>query len=77
MAFAPLRLIMDNVIRITFPSFSRLQNEKEVLERAIEKSIFAACFFDFSGFSRTCHAFTIFYPFNSKISLNGSRRFYP
>ncbi|HUD05232.1 MAG TPA: oligosaccharide flippase family protein [Patescibacteria group bacterium] len=46
-AFAPLRLIMDNVIRITFPSFSRLQNEKEVLERAIEKSIFAACFLIF------------------------------
>jgi O-antigen/teichoic acid export membrane protein len=46
-AFAPLRLIMDNVIRITFPSFSRLQNEKEVLEKAIEKSIFAACFLIF------------------------------
>ncbi len=46
-AFAPLRLIMDNVIRITFPSFSRLQNEKEILEKAIEKSIFAACFLIF------------------------------
>jgi O-antigen/teichoic acid export membrane protein len=46
-AFAPLRLIMDNVIRITFPSFSRLQHEKEVLEKAIEKSIFAACFLIF------------------------------
>lgn len=46
-AFMPLRLIMDNVIRITFPSFSRLQNEKEVLERAIEKSIFATCFLIF------------------------------
>ena len=46
-AFMPLRLIMDNVIRITFPSFSRLQNEKEVLRKAIEKSIFAACFFIF------------------------------
>jgi O-antigen/teichoic acid export membrane protein len=46
-AFAPLRLIMDNVIRITFPSFSRLQNEREILEKAIEKSIFAACFLIF------------------------------
>jgi O-antigen/teichoic acid export membrane protein len=46
-AYAPLRLIMDNVIRVTFPSFSRLQHEKEVLERAIEKSIFAACFLIF------------------------------
>jgi len=46
-AFMPLRLIMDNIIRITFPSFSRLQNEKDVLEKAIEKSIFAACFLIF------------------------------
>jgi len=46
-AYAPLRLIMDNVIRVTFPSFSRLQHETEVLEKAIEKSIFAACFLIF------------------------------
>src|ERR1035437_921248 len=46
-AYAPLRLIMDNVIRVTFPSFSRLQHDKEVLEAAIEKSIFAACFLIF------------------------------
>jgi len=46
-AFTPLRLIMDNVIRITFPSFSRLQDEKKVLTKAIEKSIFAASFFIF------------------------------
>ncbi|MEK7551114.1 MAG: oligosaccharide flippase family protein [Patescibacteria group bacterium] len=46
-ALMPLRLIMDNVIRITFPSFSRLQDEKEVLTKAIEKSIFAACFIIF------------------------------
>ncbi len=46
-ALMPLRLIMDNVIRITFPSFSRLQGEKDVLSKAIEKSIFAACFLIF------------------------------
>lgn len=46
-AFMPLRLIMDNVIRITFPSFSRLQDEKEILSKGIEKSIFAACFIIF------------------------------
>lgn len=40
-AFAPLRLIMDNVIRITFPSFARLQHEKDHLTKAIEKSLFA------------------------------------
>jgi O-antigen/teichoic acid export membrane protein len=46
-ALMPLRLIMDNVIRITFPSFSRLQDEKEILTKAIEKSIFAASFLIF------------------------------
>lgn len=39
-AFAPLRLIMDNIIRITFPSFSRLQHETDHLVKAIEKSLF-------------------------------------
>ena len=43
-ALMPLRLIMDNVIRITFPSFSRLQDEKNILTKAVEKSIFASCF---------------------------------
>ncbi len=46
-AFVPLRLVMDNVIRITFPSFSRLQEEKEILKKAVEKSIFAASFLIF------------------------------
>ncbi len=41
-AFMPLRLIMDNVIRITFPSFSRLQDNKNLLGKAVEKSIFAS-----------------------------------
>lgn len=39
-AFLPLRLIMDNVIKITFPSMSRLQHDKEALKVAIEKSLF-------------------------------------
>jgi len=46
-AFLPLRLIMDNVIRITFPSFSRLQDNKDYLNAALEKAIFAACFIIF------------------------------
>lgn len=46
-AFTPLRLIMDNVIRITFPSFSRLQHEKEHLARAVGKSLFALSFLIF------------------------------
>ncbi len=40
-AMAPLRLIMDNVIRITFPSFARLQHEKDHLRAGVEKSLFA------------------------------------
>lgn len=46
-AFTPLRLIMDNVIRITFPSFSRIKDNKEALGTAIEKSLFASVFFIF------------------------------
>ncbi len=40
-AFTPLRLIMDNVIRITFPSFARLQHNKDALIKGVEKSLFA------------------------------------
>jgi O-antigen/teichoic acid export membrane protein len=41
-AFTPLRLVMDNIIRITFPSFSRIREHEEILGKAIEKSLFAA-----------------------------------
>ena len=40
-AYTPLRLIMDNMIRITFPSFSRLSHDINALGKAIEKSLFA------------------------------------
>lgn len=40
LAFLPLE-IMNVVIRITFPAFSRLQDNKEALAKAIEKSLFA------------------------------------
>lgn len=39
-AFTPLRLVMDNVIRVTFPAYSRLQHDTERLKVAIEKSLF-------------------------------------
>lgn len=39
-AYLPLRLVMDNVIKVTFPSFSRLQDDKKALRTAIEKSLF-------------------------------------
>ncbi|HVZ12401.1 MAG TPA: oligosaccharide flippase family protein [Patescibacteria group bacterium] len=46
-AYMPLRLVMDNVIRIAFPSMSRLQHDKEAMKVAIEKSLFLISFFIF------------------------------
>lgn len=39
-AEVPLRLFMDSVIRVTFPAFSRIQKQKELLGNAIEKTLF-------------------------------------
>lgn len=44
LAYLPLRLVMDNVIKVTFPSFARLQDDKDALKLAIEKSLFLICF---------------------------------
>jgi O-antigen/teichoic acid export membrane protein len=46
-AFMPLRLVMDNVIKVTFPSLSRLQHDKEALKKIIEKSLYLISFFIF------------------------------
>ena len=46
-AFQPLRLIMDNVIKVTFPSYSRLQHDREALRKVVEKSLFLIAFFIF------------------------------
>lgn len=46
-AYTPLQLIMDNIIRITFPSFSRLAEDAKSLSRGIEKTLFATTFFIF------------------------------
>lgn len=43
-AFIPLRFFMDNVNKITFPAYSRLQDHKEELEKAIGKSLFFVTF---------------------------------
>ncbi|MCS7092712.1 MAG: oligosaccharide flippase family protein, partial [Patescibacteria group bacterium] len=39
----PLRLIMDNVMKVTFPAFSRMQEQKDHLIKAVNKSIFFVC----------------------------------
>lgn len=42
----PLSL-MDAIMRVTFPTFSRLQDQKQVLTRSLERSIFFIAFFVF------------------------------
>lgn len=43
----PLRLFMDNVLKVTFPAFSRLQDNKDDLSSALTRSIFFLCFLVF------------------------------
>lgn len=42
-----LRLIMDSVVRVTFPAYSRLKEDKQILKKAIEKSLFFLAVFIF------------------------------
>ncbi|MDP2632913.1 MAG: oligosaccharide flippase family protein [Candidatus Curtissbacteria bacterium] len=44
-AFKPLRFFMDSVNRVIFPAYSRIQEQKQELARAIEKSLFFVTFF--------------------------------
>lgn len=46
-ADAPLRFFMDQVIKVTFPAFSRMQDNKEELSRMVSKSIFFVSFWVF------------------------------
>ena len=39
-AEVPLRLVMDSVVRVAFPAFSRLQQDMTLLGRAIERTLF-------------------------------------
>lgn len=36
----PLRFVMDSVMKVTFPAYSRMQGEKEDLKKAIEKTLY-------------------------------------
>lgn len=40
----PLRLIMDSLIKVTFPAYARLQEKPEYLSKALDKSIFFLAF---------------------------------
>jgi len=46
-AYTPLRLFMDHVLKVTFPAFSRMQDEKAHLKRSVTRSIFFVCFLVF------------------------------
>ena len=43
----PLRLFMDNVLKVTFPAFSRMQDNRDHLGKAVTRSIFFLCFLVF------------------------------
>ncbi len=43
----PLTFFMDTVTRVTFPAFSRMQDEPEHLARSVTRSIFFICFLVF------------------------------
>ena len=44
-AYVPLRFFMDNVNKVTFPAYSRLQEHSQNFGKAIEKSLFFVTFF--------------------------------
>lgn len=39
-AYSPFRLIVDSVTKVTFPAYSRVQHDQEILRKGIEKSLF-------------------------------------
>lgn len=46
-AYAPLRFFMDQVIKVMFPVFSRLQDNRKELSGLVSNSIFFVCLFVF------------------------------
>ena len=43
----PLRFVMDAVMKVTFPAYSRMQENKEELKRAVEKTLYFVSLFTF------------------------------
>jgi len=43
----PLRFVMDSVMKVTFPAYSRMQDHKEELSLAVEKTLFFISLFVF------------------------------
>ena len=44
---APLRFFMDQVIKVTFPAFSRIQDKSDELANAVSRAVFFVCFLVF------------------------------
>jgi len=55
----PLRFFMDNVTKVTFPAFSRMQDEKEHLETSLTRSIFFICALVFPSLVGLCILFPV------------------
>lgn len=47
----PLRSIMDNVTRVTFPAFSRIQNDAKILSSVVSKTLFGIALIVFPVYS--------------------------
>lgn len=43
-AFSPFRFLVDSITKVTFPTFSRIQEEREILRKTVENSLFAVSF---------------------------------
>ena len=43
----PLRFIMDSVTKVTFPTYSRIQDNLQAIRTGIERSLFTVCFLTF------------------------------
>lgn len=60
----PLSL-MDSIMRVTFPTFSRIQENKDLLKRSLERSLFFIAFFVFpsvAGIALLVHDFIYIVP---------------
>ncbi|MCL4366974.1 oligosaccharide flippase family protein [Patescibacteria group bacterium] len=55
-AAAPLRFFMDQVIKVTFPAYSRMQEHEEELSKAINKSLLFICILVFPALVTLCIA---------------------
>lgn len=43
----PLRFVMDSIMKVTFPAYARMQEDKNELKRAVEKTLYLVSLFTF------------------------------